>query len=68
MASLVVAYQGIAKHDFDEIQAFRRVDDVMYYRVVKHHFAIALPVFDWDNAPAQSETSCQLARAIREGI
>lgn len=50
-AYIVVACPGIAKHDFDEIQAFRRVDDVMYYRVVKPHFAIVLPVFDWDNAP-----------------
>ena len=68
MAYLIGAYPEIAIHDYDEIQAIRWVDHILYFWVVKSHFTIVLRVFDWDNAPARAESSCQLAREIRAGI
>ena len=46
MAYLVLAYPEISKSDYDLIQSYRSVNDVLYYSVVEPHFTIVFPVFD----------------------
>ncbi|SDN10374.1 2'-5' RNA ligase family protein [Kriegella aquimaris] len=45
MAYLVLAYPIISNSDLELIQKFRRVNDELYYDVVKPHFTIVFPVF-----------------------
>lgn len=64
MALLVVAYPDIAQNDYEQIQAFRRILDELYFDVVDPHFTIVFPVFDWETE-AFVEEAVKQARGIR---
>ncbi len=67
MALLIVAYPEVSKDDYDLIQTFRRQHDELYYNVVKPHFTIVFPVFDWakDAFVAESVKQAQGIRSFR---
>jgi 2'-5' RNA ligase len=45
MAYLVLAYPEISNSDFQIIQDYRKVNDELFYDVVKPHFTLVFPVF-----------------------
>ncbi len=47
MALLVLAYPELSKDDFVRIQAFRRVHDELYFKVVKPHFTLVSAEPNW---------------------
>lgn len=59
MALLVLAYPEVVTGDYERIQTFRKQHDGLYYHVVKPHFTLVFPVFDWQEEAFVAEIARQ---------
>ncbi|MEI6850356.1 MAG: 2'-5' RNA ligase family protein [Candidatus Saccharibacteria bacterium] len=49
MALIVIAYPKLINSDFEWIQKYRQKNDELYYSVIKPHFTLVFPVFDYSD-------------------